>query len=108
MKTDIHTFLDDKEHKRRCFKSHARRRLLERYNINVSDKEWSYLKSKVSEAKFVRNITPIRVLKSFPFKQKTLFFVYDRFVGEIVTFLPPPVKLEDPKQETYSLRGYNA
>lgn len=70
------------------FKAHAHKRLKERYGITMSDKEWQEFKSKTSMAQFIKQLPSNRVLRALPFHEQTLFFVWDRVIGEIVTFIP--------------------
>ncbi len=79
---------DSKKNKRRCFRSHARNRLWERYQIAMDNQEWQAFKSKTSEAKFIKKLTDVRVLRALPYKDKMLYFIWDKNVGEIVTFIP--------------------
>jgi hypothetical protein len=71
------------------FKAHALKRLQERYGLTMNYKEWYEFKSKTSMAKFITKMPPDRVLRMLPFKGHQLFFVWDKTIGEIVTFLPP-------------------
>ncbi len=70
------------------FKAHAMKRLKERYGVVMTDKEWQEFKSKTSMAEFVKQLPPNRVLRAMVFNDTKLFFVWDRTIGEIVTFLP--------------------
>jgi hypothetical protein len=71
------------------FKAHALKRLQERYGLSMSHVEWQDFKSKTSMAQFITKMPPDRVLRALPFQGHMLFFVWDKSIGEIVTFLPP-------------------
>lgn len=76
---------------RYCFKSHARKRLEERYDLRLDNAAWNQLKSKSSEAKFIgkSNDNPNRVIRALMFHDVMLYFVWDKNYNEIVTFLLP-------------------
>ena len=76
---------------RHCFKSHARKRLEERYGMCLDNMDWNQLKSKTSEAKFIRRCedNPNRVERMLLFHGVALRFIWDKTFNEIVTFLPP-------------------
>lgn len=76
---------------RHNFKSHARKRLEERYGIALDNMAWNELKGLVSEAKFIRKCkdNPNRVERMLLFHGMALRFIWDKNFNEIVTFLPP-------------------
>lgn len=78
--------------KSNCQWKHARRRIKQRYDIDLAPDEYRYLINKIQkgDATFLGR-SSCRVSKwSIEFKGKTLLAVYDTSRQTIVTFLTPP------------------
>lgn len=83
------TFGFQEERHPETYKYHAKRRARERYGVNLSVEELVDIKNNIRKTKFVYKVKHSnRVIRRVFHAGKQMFFIWDKEMNEIITFLP--------------------